>query len=72
MFSCGVWLKQRLVPRTAGDLQVLPESRARVHEVNIKTPGYKGPREDGSLPRYRFAFRGRAELAELACADAHV
>ena len=53
-------------------MQVLPESRARVHEVNIKTPGYKGPREDGSLPRYRFAFRGRAELAELACADAHV
>jgi len=38
------------VPRTAGDLQVLPEWRVCVQVVNMEAPGDKGPREQGDEP----------------------
>jgi hypothetical protein len=70
MFSCGVWLKQRLVPRRAGDLQVLPDSCVWVHAVNMEAPEYRDRGNKGNeFCPVRVAVHGKAELA---CALAHV
>jgi hypothetical protein len=64
------------VPRTAGDLQVLPEVWVCVHCVVMKAPGFEGTRRRGDKVTSLASVAGldcvKSWLAELACTGAHV